>query len=60
MTSISMLRSVLCARARVRVRCFFTFMGLIWFGVELGLGCDVSVDARLCLKYRNWWADTKV
>ena len=35
-------------------------MGLIWFGVELGLGCDVSVDARLCLKYRNSWADTKM
>ena len=60
MISISMVRSVLCARARVRVRYLGRFMGLIWFWVELGTGCDVSVTVSLCLRYRNWWADTKV
>ena len=60
MTSISMLRSVLSVKVRVRFHCVDRFTGLIRFRVELRSGCDGRVSTRLCLRFRISWANTKM
>ena len=55
-----MVWSVLRVRARVRVWCLSRFMVPMWFSVEIGSGCDVRMSARFCVRFRNWWADTKL
>ena len=57
---MSMVWPVLSVRERVRFRFWGRFMGLIQFWVELVLSCDVKVCARLCLRFRIWWSDTKM
>ena len=59
-TSISMVRSVLSVKARVKFCGVGRFMGLIWFRVELHSGCDGRVSTRLCLRFNIWCTYTKM